>query len=484
MRSRPADHRGAVRLPRDGSRASPSRRAAGLAVPAAPLGPALGDSPLARMLAFGPSASPASCRTSRPVAADDGSRGALRPPRPSPTRSRSSGTSSSSTCSLHGQTPAGSRTDRPVLAARQRRSAAAHSADRAVRRRFGFGVLAATAGHPGDDFRLRASLVTEALVYLLAHQARSPARAPPRRTVNRVTEVRAADHWHEESDRDGSASSPPACSAAPLPGVTAGHASAANLIRTPASRPRHRRHARPAGRSPAGATTTSPSATVTDAHAGTKAMKVTLTRRVDGDRKALITESAACAPIVTPGQAVRPGLWYKSDDAQRGDHACSGTTPRRGWQYWTDLKHPGDGDDLDAKARSAPRPSRRTPTRSPGASRSTASALCAPTTTRWSRRQRRRPAGPPARRRRGLRQGHVAGAARRSSPVRAMHSVRAAQRQGAADRGLRQRRRARSPRARSRRRCTTPPPARSRASRRPPTCSAPATCSSPTAGCW
>ena len=78
--------------------------------------------------------------------------------------------------------------------------------------------------------------------------------------------------------------------------------------------------------------------TVTDdAHTGDKAMKVELTRRVDGDRKALITESAECAPVVTPGKQYDLSLWYKSTtpDASitlfRHDAAA-------GWQYWTDLK--------------------------------------------------------------------------------------------------------------------------------------------------
>ncbi|TXS53169.1 DUF1929 domain-containing protein [Streptomyces sp. uw30] len=77
--------------------------------------------------------------------------------------------------------------------------------------------------------------------------------------------------------------------------------------------------------------------TVADAHSGGKAMKVTLTRRVDGDRKALITESAECAPVVTPGKQYDLGLWYKSTTPD-----TSVTLFRHdataGWQYWTDLK--------------------------------------------------------------------------------------------------------------------------------------------------
>lgn len=77
--------------------------------------------------------------------------------------------------------------------------------------------------------------------------------------------------------------------------------------------------------------------TVADAHSGSKAMKVTLTRRVEGDRKALITESAACAPVVTPGKQYDLGLWYRSTTPD-----TSVTLFRHdataGWQYWTDLK--------------------------------------------------------------------------------------------------------------------------------------------------
>ncbi|MEV6173244.1 galactose oxidase early set domain-containing protein [Streptomyces sp. NPDC051954] len=77
--------------------------------------------------------------------------------------------------------------------------------------------------------------------------------------------------------------------------------------------------------------------TVGDAHSGGRAMKVELTRRAEGDRKALITESAECAPVVTAGKQYDLGLWYKTTtpDASltlfRHDAAA-------GWQYWTDLK--------------------------------------------------------------------------------------------------------------------------------------------------
>ncbi|MFP3988276.1 galactose oxidase-like domain-containing protein [Streptomyces sp. E11-3] len=76
---------------------------------------------------------------------------------------------------------------------------------------------------------------------------------------------------------------------------------------------------------------------VADAHSGAKAMKVELTRRVDGDRKALITESAECAPTVAEGKQYDLSLWYKSTTPD-----TSVTLFRKdataGWQYWTDLK--------------------------------------------------------------------------------------------------------------------------------------------------
>ncbi|MFE0511277.1 galactose oxidase-like domain-containing protein [Streptomyces sp. NPDC058964] len=78
-------------------------------------------------------------------------------------------------------------------------------------------------------------------------------------------------------------------------------------------------------------------ATVSDAHSGAKAMKVTLTRRVDGDRKALITESAECAPGVTAGKQYDLSLWYKSTTPDTSVTLFRHDTAA-GWQYWTDLK--------------------------------------------------------------------------------------------------------------------------------------------------
>ncbi|MEU1039041.1 galactose oxidase-like domain-containing protein [Streptomyces sp. NPDC005551] len=77
--------------------------------------------------------------------------------------------------------------------------------------------------------------------------------------------------------------------------------------------------------------------TVADARSGGRAMKVELTRRADGDRKALITESAACAPVVTAGRQYDLGLWYRSTtpDVSLTLFRHDATA---GWQYWTDLK--------------------------------------------------------------------------------------------------------------------------------------------------
>ncbi|MFE2627644.1 galactose oxidase-like domain-containing protein [Streptomyces sp. NPDC059374] len=77
--------------------------------------------------------------------------------------------------------------------------------------------------------------------------------------------------------------------------------------------------------------------TVADAHSGSKAMKVTLTRRTEGDRKALITESAACAPVVSVGKQYDLGLWYKSTTPDTSITLFRHDATA-GWQYWTDLK--------------------------------------------------------------------------------------------------------------------------------------------------
>ncbi|XUL90702.1 galactose oxidase-like domain-containing protein [Streptomyces galilaeus] len=77
--------------------------------------------------------------------------------------------------------------------------------------------------------------------------------------------------------------------------------------------------------------------TTSDAHSGAKAMQVNVTRRVDGDRKALITESTACAPVVTAGKQYDLGLWYKTTTPDANITLFRHDTTA-GWQYWTDLK--------------------------------------------------------------------------------------------------------------------------------------------------
>ena len=74
-----------------------------------------------------------------------------------------------------------------------------------------------------------------------------------------------------------------------------------------------------------------------DAHSGTKALKVELTRRADGDRKALITESAECAPAVSAERQYDLSLWYKSTTPDAAITLFRHDTTA-GWQYWTDLK--------------------------------------------------------------------------------------------------------------------------------------------------
>ncbi|MFI6492825.1 galactose oxidase-like domain-containing protein [Streptomyces sp. NPDC050564] len=77
--------------------------------------------------------------------------------------------------------------------------------------------------------------------------------------------------------------------------------------------------------------------TVADSHSGSRAMKVTLTRRADGDRKALITEDTTCAPVVTAGKQYDLGLWYKTTTSDAAITLFRHDTTA-GWQYWTDLK--------------------------------------------------------------------------------------------------------------------------------------------------
>ncbi|WP_398954305.1 galactose oxidase-like domain-containing protein [Streptomyces sp. GC420] len=77
--------------------------------------------------------------------------------------------------------------------------------------------------------------------------------------------------------------------------------------------------------------------TTADAHTGGKAMRVSLTRRTEGDRKALITENASCAPSVAADHQYDLSLWYKSTTPDTSITVFRHDTTA-GWQYWTDLK--------------------------------------------------------------------------------------------------------------------------------------------------
>jgi hypothetical protein len=76
---------------------------------------------------------------------------------------------------------------------------------------------------------------------------------------------------------------------------------------------------------------------VTDqAHSGTRAMRVALSARTDGDRKAMMLENSSCAPNVAPGHQYDLSVWYTTTTPNtvmtifRHDVA-------KGWQYWSDL---------------------------------------------------------------------------------------------------------------------------------------------------
>lgn len=76
---------------------------------------------------------------------------------------------------------------------------------------------------------------------------------------------------------------------------------------------------------------------VPQAHAGTRATQISMTRRVDGDRKAMMLESTACAPTVTPGKQYDLSVWYTSNTPNVVITAFRRDTVS-GWQYWMDLK--------------------------------------------------------------------------------------------------------------------------------------------------
>ncbi|MFD8077733.1 galactose oxidase-like domain-containing protein [Streptomyces sp. NPDC059718] len=79
--------------------------------------------------------------------------------------------------------------------------------------------------------------------------------------------------------------------------------------------------------------------TTADAHSGSTAVTVALTRRADGDRKAMMTETADCAPHVTAGRQYDLSVWYRSTTVDTSVTLFRHDTTN-GWQYWTDLTNP------------------------------------------------------------------------------------------------------------------------------------------------
>ncbi len=132
-----------------------------------------------------------------------------------------------------------------------------------------------------------------------------------------------------------------------------------------------------------------------DARSGDRAIELSVTRRVDGDHKAMMRETPSCAPNVAPGHQYDLSVWYKSTSP---DIALTlfRRDARQGWTYWTDVATP-PASAAYRRAEVRTRWSRRAPTRSPGASPSTAPAPSSPTTTRWRTR--------PSRGRRGVHGG-------------------------------------------------------------------------------
>ena len=72
-----------------------------------------------------------------------------------------------------------------------------------------------------------------------------------------------------------------------------------------------------------------------NAHSGSRAMRIELSSTSGGDRKAMMLENPSCAPNVTPGHQYDMSVWYTTTTPNtvmtlfRHDVAL-------GWQYWTD----------------------------------------------------------------------------------------------------------------------------------------------------
>jgi hypothetical protein len=67
------------------------------------------------------------------------------------------------------------------------------------------------------------------------------------------------------------------------------------------------------------------------------AMQITMTQAGSGDRKAMMRESASCAPDVTPGHQYQLGVWYMSSTADAVVTMFRHDT-QDGWVYWQDLE--------------------------------------------------------------------------------------------------------------------------------------------------
>ncbi len=73
-----------------------------------------------------------------------------------------------------------------------------------------------------------------------------------------------------------------------------------------------------------------------DAHSGSRAVRIQLTRRADGDRKTMMLENS-CAPQVTPDHQYDLSFWYRSSTPDVAFTLFRHDTAQ-GWVYWTDLK--------------------------------------------------------------------------------------------------------------------------------------------------
>lgn len=74
---------------------------------------------------------------------------------------------------------------------------------------------------------------------------------------------------------------------------------------------------------------------LTAGHTGARAVTVALAEHVQGDRKLLQTESAACAPAVTVGESYETSIWYQSTAPVAMTlfrHTAAG------WSYWGELE--------------------------------------------------------------------------------------------------------------------------------------------------